>query len=76
MLVLTQKANDKIHIGNNITVTILRVKGRVVKVGIEAPVDIQVLRDALVAAVPTIAFEGEMRKDLHNLNHLSVRKPR
>ena len=62
MLVLTQKANDKIHIGNNITVTIIQVKGRVVKVGIEAHVDIQVLRDTLVAAVTTIAFEGEMRE--------------
>ena len=36
MLVLTQKSDDKIHIGNDITVTILRVKGRLVKVGIEA----------------------------------------
>ena len=50
MLVLTQKADDKIHIGNDITVTILRVKGRTVKVGIEAPADVRVLRGALVAA--------------------------
>jgi carbon storage regulator len=48
MLVLTQKADDKIHIGNDITVTILRVKGRAVKVGIESPADVRVLRHALV----------------------------
>ncbi len=50
MLVLTQKADDKIHIGNDITVTILRVKGRAVKVGIEAPTEVQVLRHTLVTA--------------------------
>ena len=50
MLVLTQKSDDKIHIGHDITVTILRVKGRMVKVGIEAPADVRVLRSALVAA--------------------------
>ncbi len=49
MLVLSQKSNDKIHIGNDITVTILRVKGRLVKVGIEAPANVRVLRSALVA---------------------------
>ncbi len=59
MLVLTQKADDKIHIGKNITVTILRVKRRAVKVGIDAPVGIQVLRDALVAA-PSLAGRGGM----------------
>jgi carbon storage regulator CsrA len=50
MLVLKRKADDKIHIGNDITVTILRVKGRTVAVGIEAPTDVRVLRGALVAA--------------------------
>ena len=62
MLVLTQKADDKIHIGNDITVTILRVKGRAVKVGIEAPADVQVLRNALVAA-RALVLESDLRED-------------
>ncbi len=59
MLVLTQKAHNTIHIGNDITVTILRVKGRAVKVGIEAPADVQVLRDGLVPA-PMLVLQSDI----------------
>lgn len=47
MLVLTRKVEQKIQIGDNITVTILRVKGQTVRVGIEAPQDVRVLRAEL-----------------------------
>jgi carbon storage regulator CsrA len=59
MLVLSQKTDDKIHIGSNITVTILRVKGRTVKVGVEAPADVRVNRDAFVTA---LAIPQETRR--------------
>ncbi|MCA9242222.1 MAG: carbon storage regulator, partial [Planctomycetales bacterium] len=48
MLVLSRKAQEKIRIGENITITILRTKGKTVRVGVEAPNDIQVLRGELV----------------------------
>jgi carbon storage regulator len=44
MLVLTRKTKQQIHIGPNITITILHVKGQAVRVGIEAPRDVSVLR--------------------------------
>ncbi len=44
MLVLTRKTKQQIHIGSNITITILHVKGQAVRVGIEAPRDVSVLR--------------------------------
>lgn len=47
MLVLTRKLQEKICIGNDITVTILRVKGQQVRIGIEAPRDIRVIRGEL-----------------------------
>ena len=47
MLVLTRKLQEQIRIGNNITVTILRVKGNSVRVGIEAPRDVRVIRGEL-----------------------------
>ncbi|MCA9248570.1 MAG: carbon storage regulator [Planctomycetales bacterium] len=50
MLVLTRKQRQQIQIGENITVTILRVKGSTVRLGIEAPDGIRVLRSELVAA--------------------------
>lgn len=47
MLVLTRKLQEKICIGNDITVTILRVKGQQVRIGIEAPRDVRVVRGEL-----------------------------
>ena len=47
MLVLTRKTKQQIHIGPNITITILHVKGQAVRVGIEAPRDVSVLRSEI-----------------------------
>jgi carbon storage regulator CsrA len=47
MLVLSRKTRQQILIGDNIMVTILLVKGQVVRVGIEAPRDVRVLRAEL-----------------------------
>ncbi len=47
MLVLTRKLQERIRIGDNITITVLRVKGNTVRVGIEAPRDVRVVRAEL-----------------------------
>jgi carbon storage regulator CsrA len=47
MLVLTRKLQQQIKIGAEITVTILRVKGNTVRVGIQAPRDVRVVRGEL-----------------------------
>lgn len=47
MLVLTRKTDQKIHIGCGITITILRVHGGMVRMGIEAPSDVKILRGEL-----------------------------
>ncbi len=47
MLVLTRKANEQIQIGDSVVVTILRIKGQSVQVGIEAPREVLVLRGEL-----------------------------
>jgi carbon storage regulator len=44
MLVLSRRANEKIVIGGNITVTVIEVKGDKVRLGIEAPVECPVDR--------------------------------
>jgi len=48
MLVLTRKQNEKIRIGNNITITVIRMKGKAVRLGIEAPKSVNVLRGELL----------------------------
>jgi carbon storage regulator len=47
MLVLSRKESERIRVGDSITVTIVRVSGDKVRVGIEAPADLKVLRDEL-----------------------------
>lgn len=48
MLVLTRKSEQKILIGNDVIVTILRVCGDQVSVGIEAPRSTRIFREELV----------------------------
>src|SRR5438045_9701175 len=47
MLVLTRKLQQQIKIGEQITVTILKLKGNTVRVGIQAPRDVRVIRGEL-----------------------------
>lgn len=49
MLVLTRKPQETIRIGDNITITVIKTKGNSVRLGIEAPTDVSVLRGELVA---------------------------
>ena len=49
MLVLTRKNQEEIVIGDSIKVTVLKVKGSTVKLGIEAPKDLRVRRSELIA---------------------------
>ena len=48
MLVLSRKQDEKIIIGENITITILKIRGNTVRIGIDAPRDIHVMRGELV----------------------------
>ena len=47
MLVLSRKESERIRLGDSIVVTIVRVSGDKVRLGIEAPPDVLVLRDEL-----------------------------
>ena len=47
MLVLSRKQSQRIRLGDSITVTVVRVSGDKVRLGIEAPPDMLVLRDEL-----------------------------
>jgi carbon storage regulator len=45
MLVLSRRANQSIMIGHDIVVTVLEVRGDVVRIGISAPRDVDVHRE-------------------------------
>ena len=47
MLILTRKARESLLIGDDVTVTVLAVKGNQVRIGIEAPDEVGVYREEL-----------------------------
>lgn len=47
MLILARKAGEKLKIGDNITVEVVSVAGNTVKIGIEAPKEVNILRKEL-----------------------------
>jgi carbon storage regulator len=53
MLVLTRKIHEQIMIGSDVIVTIVRVHGNAVRIGIEAPRDVRVIRGELPRNEPT-----------------------
>ena len=47
MLVLTRKQGEKIRIGANIIISVLSTSDNQVKIGIEAPADMKILREEI-----------------------------
>ena len=47
MLILTRRVGETAMIGNEVTVTVLRVKGNQVRVGVNAPKDVAVHREEI-----------------------------
>ena len=47
MLVLTRKVKQQIQIGESIVITILQIRGQTVRVGIEAPQQVRVVRSEI-----------------------------
>lgn len=50
MLILTRKKNETIHIGDGISITVIRVSGNKVRLGVSAPRDLRVMRIELDAS--------------------------
>lgn len=68
MLVLSRKPLQSIMIGPDIKITIVKVERNQVRIGIEAPRDVTILRDELIEASPTDSSDGsEQLNDLHVL---------
>jgi len=51
MLVLSRKNREAIHIGDDITITVIEIRGDKVRLGIEAPKDIPVHRAEIHRAI-------------------------
>lgn len=51
MLILSRKVDEKIRIGNDISITIIEIHGDQVKVGVEAPKNVKVFRQEVYDAI-------------------------
>jgi carbon storage regulator len=51
MLVLTRKIGESLAINDNVRVTVLEVKGKTVRLGIEAPADVKVYRQEILVKI-------------------------
>ena len=47
MLVLSRKSGEKIRIGDDVAITVVRIGPNTVRLGIEAPRDMSILREEL-----------------------------
>lgn len=51
MLVLSRKENETIKIGDDVEIRILEVKGDTVRIGIDAPKSVDILRGELILSI-------------------------
>ncbi len=51
MLILSRKTDQQIKIGEDITITIIDIKGDQVKIGVEAPKSVKVFRQEVFNAI-------------------------
>ena len=58
MLVLSRKVGQRIRIGKEVTITVVRITGGGVRLGIEAPPDLAVIREELIAELERADAEG------------------
>ncbi|MCY2973382.1 MAG: carbon storage regulator [Planctomycetota bacterium] len=52
MLILSRRESECIHLGDDIVLTIVRVSGEKVRIGVEAPPHVKILRNELELSKP------------------------
>ena len=72
MLVLNRKSEQEIVLGGNIRVKVLSVKGNTVRLGIEAPGDVAILRGELEAQSKPDASESIGQKSTNPLSDFPI----
>ncbi len=59
MLILTRRVGEVLRIGDDVSITILGVKGNQVRIGIDAPKDVAVHREEIYQRIKREGDDGE-----------------
>jgi len=76
MLILTRKLNEEIKIGSGITVKIISISDNTVKIGIDAPQNIQIVRTELYDKVKEVSASAikSVKDKPSDLSKLKIKK--
>lgn len=57
MLILTRRVGESLMIGDDVTITVLGVKGNQVRIGVDAPKEVAVHREEILDRIENAAAE-------------------
>lgn len=63
MLILTRRVGETLMIGDNVTVTVLGVKGNQVRIGVNAPKDVSVHREEIYERIKNEQKENQQKEN-------------
>ena len=64
MLIISRRQAERVNLGRGITLTIVKVSGEKVRIGVEAPADTKVLRGELDADASVLPIRGQAGSDI------------
>lgn len=73
MLVLSRKESERIRVGDSIVVTVVRLTKDRVRLGIEAPEDVLVLRDELEKEGDFLSLEDSEERPVHRVSPMGLK---